>query len=94
MATELYQDHLEQFQKQFIEDYEGDGNPAMRTYAATSLPYGMIYWMMIKQNVSRWLSFGILHHHQAMFSEVRKITAALGKQSEEEGEGQLNSYQN
>jgi len=32
VAAELHQDRLEEFQKQFIEDYEGDGNPAMRTY--------------------------------------------------------------
>jgi len=33
VAAELHQDRLEELQKQFIEEYEGDGNPAMRTYA-------------------------------------------------------------
>jgi hypothetical protein len=29
VAAELHQDRLEELQKQFIEEYEGDGNPAM-----------------------------------------------------------------
>ena len=34
VAAQLHQDHLDYFQEKFIQEYQGDGIPAMRTYAA------------------------------------------------------------